>query len=79
MIDATSGSALKPIARARGVRKFTGQVFTIAWMRAYEALGLKDLRADAERVMRRNFPGSPYFKGPLKRDVAWWRIWDPDW
>ena len=48
-------------------------------MRAYEALGLKDLRADAERVMRRNFPDSAYFKGPVKRDVAWWRIWDPDW
>jgi len=48
-------------------------------MRAYEALGIEDLRADAERVMRRNFPDSPYFKGPVKRDVAWWRIWDPDW
>src|SRR3989442_8949205 len=29
-----SGSALKPIASARGVAKRTGQVFTIAWMRA---------------------------------------------
>jgi outer membrane protein assembly factor BamD len=48
-------------------------------IKAYEALGLKDLRADAERVMRRNFPDSAYFKGPVKRDVAWWRIWDPDW
>jgi outer membrane protein assembly factor BamD len=48
-------------------------------MRAYEALGIEDLRADAERVMRRNFPDSAYFKGPVKRDVAWWRIWDPDW
>lgn len=47
--------------------------------RAYEALGMPDLRADAERVMRRNFPDSPYFKGPVKRDVDWWRIWDPDW
>jgi len=48
-------------------------------MRAYQALGVEDLRADAERVMRRNFPDSPYFKGPVKRDVSWWRIWDPDW
>ncbi len=48
-------------------------------VRAYDALGMQDLRADAERVMRRNFPDSPYFKGPVKRDVAWWRIWDPDW
>ena len=48
-------------------------------MKAYDALGLKDLRDDAERVMRHNFPDSPYFKGPVKRDVAWWRLWDPDW
>jgi outer membrane protein assembly factor BamD len=48
-------------------------------IKAYDALGLADLRDDADRVMRRNFPDSPYFKGPVKRDVAWWRIWDPDW
>jgi outer membrane protein assembly factor BamD len=48
-------------------------------MKAYEALGVEDLRADAERVLRRNFPDSPYFKGPVKRDVAWWRLWHPDW
>jgi outer membrane protein assembly factor BamD len=48
-------------------------------MRAYAALGVEDLRADAERVLRRNFPDSPYFKGPVRRDVSWWRIWDPDW
>jgi len=48
-------------------------------MQAYRALGLSDLRDDAERVMRKNFPDSPYFKGPVKRKVSWWRIWDPDW
>jgi outer membrane protein assembly factor BamD len=48
-------------------------------IKAYDALGLTDLRDDADRVMRRNFPDSPHFKGPVKRDVAWWRIWDPDW
>jgi outer membrane protein assembly factor BamD len=48
-------------------------------VRGYEALGLKDLRDDAERVMRRNFPDSAWFKGPVKRKVSWWRIWDPDW
>jgi len=48
-------------------------------MQAYGALGLADLRADAERVMRKNFPDSAYFKGPVKRNVAWRRIWDPDW
>jgi len=48
-------------------------------IKAYDALGIADLRDDADRVMRRNFPDSPYFKGPVKRDVAWWRVWDPDW
>jgi len=48
-------------------------------MQAYEALGLKDLRDDAERVLRRNFPESAWFKGGVKRKVSWWRIWDPDW
>ena len=48
-------------------------------MQSYGALGLKDLQADAERVMRRNFPDSPYFKGPVRRKVSWWKIWDPDW
>jgi len=48
-------------------------------MKSYHALGLEDLRADTERVMRANFPNSPWFKGPVKRDVSWWRIWDPDW
>lgn len=48
-------------------------------MQAYEALGLKDLRDDAERVLRRNFPESAWFKGGVKRKASWWRIWDPDW
>jgi outer membrane protein assembly factor BamD len=48
-------------------------------IQAYDALGLADLRGDAERVMRKNFPDSAYLKGPVKRKVAWWRIWDPDW
>jgi outer membrane protein assembly factor BamD len=48
-------------------------------VKAYDALGIVDLRDDAERVMRLNFPESPYFKGPVKRDVGWWKLWDPDW
>jgi len=48
-------------------------------IKAYDRLGLAELRDDTERVMRLNFPDSPYYKGPVKRDVSWWRIWDPDW
>jgi outer membrane protein assembly factor BamD len=43
---------------------------------AYDKLGLKDLRDDAERVMKQNFPDSKYLKGdPGRSDVSWWRIW----
>jgi len=49
-------------------------------VRAYDALGMNDLRDAADRVMRRNFPDSPYLKpGGRRKDVPWWRIWDPDW
>lgn len=47
-------------------------------VRAYDALGLTDLRDGAERVMRANFPDSPYLKGAAK-GASWWRIWDPNW
>lgn len=45
-------------------------------VKAYDALGMKDLRADAERVMLKNYPNSKYLKGGGGRDVAWWQIWN---
>jgi len=48
-------------------------------VKAYDALNIPELRDDAARVMKLNFPDSPYYKGPVKRDVAWWKLWDPDW
>ncbi|HWD22496.1 MAG TPA: outer membrane protein assembly factor BamD [Burkholderiales bacterium] len=49
-------------------------------VRAYDALGMTDLRDAADRVMQKNFPNSAYLKGgPRKANVPWWRIWDPDW
>jgi outer membrane protein assembly factor BamD len=49
-------------------------------VRAYDKLGMNDLRDDAERVMRTNYPESRYLKGAGQRsDVPWWRIWDPEW
>ena len=49
-------------------------------VKAYDALGMEDLRDAADRVMRKNFPQSKYLnpKG-YKRDVPWWKLWDPDW
>ena len=49
-------------------------------IRAYDALGLDDLRDAAERVMRKNFPNSEYYTpGGPQRNAPWWRIWDPNW
>jgi outer membrane protein assembly factor BamD len=44
-------------------------------VKAYDALGMNDLRDDAERVMRKNFPNSDYYKRGLNRDVPWWKLW----
>ena len=47
---------------------------------AYDRLGMNDLRDAADRVMRTNFPESRYLKaGGDRKDVPWWRLWDPDW
>jgi outer membrane protein assembly factor BamD len=44
-------------------------------VKAYDALGMTDLRDDAERVMRKNFPDSRYFKGSAQGKGSWWRLW----
>jgi outer membrane protein assembly factor BamD len=45
-------------------------------VKAYDALGMQDLRNDAERVMLKNFPDSKYLKGGVTRDTSWWQIWN---
>ena len=43
---------------------------------AYDALGLNQLRDDAERVLKKNFPDSKYLKGdPASSGGSWWRPW----
>jgi outer membrane protein assembly factor BamD len=44
-------------------------------VRAYDALGMNDLRDDAERVLKTNFPDSAYFRGGPNRGKAWWKFW----
>lgn len=44
-------------------------------MQSYNALDLPQLRDDAERVLRQNFPDSIYFKGGKKNEKPWWQIW----
>jgi len=44
-------------------------------VKAYDALGMTDLRDDADRVIHKNFPNSAYFKGSLGRKDPWWMLW----
>lgn len=45
-------------------------------VKSYDALGLKDLRDDAERIMLKNFPNSPYLSGRGGRSTPWWQLWN---
>ncbi len=44
-------------------------------VKAYDLIGLNDLRDDAERVMRKNYPNSVYYTRGLERKEPWWRLW----
>ena len=45
-------------------------------VKAYDALSMNDLRDDAERVLKKNFPDSKYLKGdPRRAGASWWQIW----
>ena len=48
----------------------------VIMVKAYDAMGMNDLRDDAERVMKKNFPDSVYLKGGPRKDVPWWQIWN---
>jgi outer membrane protein assembly factor BamD len=46
-------------------------------VKAYDKLGMEDLRKDAERVLMANFPKSPWLKGdPRLANTPWWQIWN---
>ena len=44
-------------------------------IQAYDALGMTDLRNDAERVMKHNFPDSKYLSGSADSGKPWWKLW----
>ena len=48
-------------------------------VKAYDALGMSDLRDAADRVMRTNFANSRYLTGKIEKNVPWWKLWDPEW
>lgn len=42
---------------------------------SYDKMGMNDLRDDAQRVMKKNFPNSRYYNDGLERKTAWWKLW----
>ncbi|HEX6244860.1 MAG TPA: outer membrane protein assembly factor BamD, partial [Polyangiales bacterium] len=43
---------------------------------SYDKLGLTQLRDDADRVLKQNFPDSVFMKeGLRRRESAWWQFW----
>lgn len=44
-------------------------------VKAYDEMGMMDLRDDAERVMRKNYPNSVYYTRGLNRVEPWWKLW----
>ena len=44
-------------------------------VKAYDLMGMNDLRDDSERVMRKNFPESIYYTRGLERKEPWWKLW----
>ncbi len=42
---------------------------------SYDKLGMTDLRDDADRVMRKNFPNSRYYAEGVDRKKPWWQLW----
>ena len=45
-------------------------------VRSYDALGMAQLRDDAQRVLEASYPGSPLLKeGFRAKDNPWWKFW----
>lgn len=44
-------------------------------MRSYEELGLKELRDDAESILKKNYPNSDFFRGGRAKKDPWWKFW----
>jgi outer membrane protein assembly factor BamD len=42
-------------------------------VKSYDALGMKELKADSQRILDRNYPGTT--STPSKKPSAWWKFW----
>ena len=53
----------------------TGEEALHLMVQAYAKLNLPELRDDAERVLKLNYPNSPYVTGIKEAKKAWWKFW----
>ncbi|MGJ7524509.1 outer membrane protein assembly factor BamD [Variovorax sp. GB1P17] len=45
-------------------------------VKSYDALGMKELRDDAQRVLTKNYPQSTYLANGFRgKDDPWWKVW----
>lgn len=45
-------------------------------VKSYGALGMTQLRDDAQRILAKNYPQSPYLTGGVKAKTdPWWKVW----
>jgi outer membrane protein assembly factor BamD len=42
-------------------------------VKSYDAMGLKELKADTQRVLDKNFPASTKIETP--KATSWWKFW----
>ena len=42
-------------------------------VKSYEAMGIKELKTDSQRVLDKNFPDMP--KPEVKKSGSWWKFW----
>lgn len=74
------GAYIASVNRAGGVLKNSPNTpavrdALILMIRSYDALGVKDLRDDAIRVFKTNFPKVDYASVPLEPEKDWWKLW----
>jgi outer membrane protein assembly factor BamD len=46
----------------------------VIMLKSYDALGMTELRDDAERILKHNFPESKFLSGANPSD-PWWKLW----
>ena len=70
---ASANRAQSALTTYPGTPAIEEALFVLA--RAYDKLGMTQLRDDAQRVLEKNFPQSTYLKGDITAEESWWKMW----